>query len=85
MNKVFSEIFSLSKSDVVKAFVIAVLTPAVGYLYQILQGGGDGLDWAQLGKLALSGGVAYIIKQYFSDNQGNVLGIGSHVSGEITP
>ena len=84
MNKLYSEIFSLSKSDVVKAVVMAILTPAVGYVYDILVNGGV-FSWHQLLQLAVAGGVGYIVKQYFTDSQGNILGIGSHVSGEITP
>ena len=84
MNKIFSEIFSLSKSDVVKAIVMAMLTPAVAYLSDILTNGGA-FSWVTALHYALAGGIAYIVKAYFSDSQGNVLGIGSHISGEITP
>jgi hypothetical protein len=65
---------SLNVRDFAKGVMMAVLTPVVGYVYQILSAGTFTFDWSYLGKLALSGFVGYLVKNYFTDSSGKVLG-----------
>lgn len=84
--------FKLGWSDVTRGLTVAILAPLVTSILSILGAiilapGFDvfSVDWNTLGHtLANSaivssyGGFAgYISKQFLSDNQGNVLGIGS--------
>ena len=70
-----SELFKLASSDIVKAVVVAILTPVVGYVLSILQSGSLTIDWHQILILALSGGLGYLVKNFLSDSQGRVLGV----------
>jgi hypothetical protein len=72
-----SSLFNLNWKDIGKAFAMFVITPIVGYIYQILSAGGFDIDWHKVLVLAASGAVAYLLKQLGTDSQGNLLGIGS--------
>ena len=72
-----SNFFALNWKDIGKAVAMAVLTPVVGYVYQVLSAGGFDVDWHKVLVLAATGAVAYLIKQLGTDSQGNLLGIGS--------
>lgn len=69
-----NKLFELSKSDLVKGLVMAVLTPVVGYVLQILNSGSLELDWKKLGLLAITGLLSYLLKNVLSDENGKVLG-----------
>lgn len=67
-------IFKLGSSDLAKGILMAALTPVAGYLYQVLSSGSLAFDWGYLGKLALSGLMAYLLKNFFSDKEGKFAG-----------
>lgn len=74
MNTIKSDFLSLSKNDFVKALVMAVLTPIVAYVGQILVAfsgtGSFSINWTTIGQLALTGFVAYLAKQFGTNSQG---------------
>ena len=76
-----SGMFSLNIKDVLKGLVMAVLSGVLLPLGAILQTPGFNIlqaNWSQVGSIALTGAVtgliAYLIKNYFSNSQGAVLG-----------
>lgn len=78
MNTITSEFLKLSKSDVVKAVIVAVLAPVAGYVGQCLQafsvGGSFAIDPTQVWHFALTGFSAYLVKNLLTDSQGKFLG-----------
>lgn len=69
-----SSFLKLNLSDLQKALVLAVLTPVIGQIQQVVASGSLEFDWAYLGKLALSGLLGYLVKNYFSDASGKLFG-----------
>ena len=69
-----SRLFTLVKSDYVKAAVIAVLAPVVTYIYQYLSTSDGTFDVRELGKIAVSAFVAYLLKNFLTTSEGKFLG-----------
>ncbi len=71
--------FTLNKKDWTKAILIAVLTPVIFIIQQSLDAGNFNLNWKQMAIAAVSGFLAYIIKNFFAPTQtvvsGDVSGI----------
>lgn len=71
-----NKLFSLTSSDVVKGFIMAVLTVVVTALYNSLQSGSLPIEWAfwktQL-MLGLGAGVAYLLKNLFTNSNDQFL------------
>lgn len=70
-----SKPFSLNLQDAAKAILIAAITAILGGLQQALtQHGADfgAYDWAAILDLGLSAGMAYLIKNYFQDADGQI-------------
>lgn len=64
MQTIFSKQFSLQKRDIIRGLVIAVLTSAVTIVQETFQKGELSLDWNLILTASLSGGVAYILKNF---------------------
>jgi len=62
--KVISKQFSLKWRDVVRGFILAVLTPALLIIQQSLEAGSLTFNWHQIGMAAVAGGGAYLIKNF---------------------
>lgn len=76
-----SDLFKIDLSDVAKGAVTAVLSGLALPILAIVQTPGFNIftaDWNQIWILAVNGAVAgfvaYIVKNFFSDSQGRVLG-----------
>lgn len=72
-----SQLFKIDWKDVVKGIVLAMLTAVVAWIVQALGTPGFSLsqvDWNEIGKIALTSGLGYILKNYLSDDNGRVLG-----------
>ena len=65
-------LFSVGKSDFVKGLAVAVLTAVLTAVNQSLQSGA--FDWNQIGTIALTAFVAYLSKNFLSDEQGKIMG-----------
>lgn len=61
-----SKLFSLNWNDVLKGLLMAVITPAIFLIQQAIQNGGFVFDWQKIGMAAVAGGIAYIIKNFFT-------------------
>lgn len=62
--RVISEQFSLKWRDIVRGFILAVLTPALLIVQQSLDAGSLTFNWHQIGMAAIAGGGAYLIKNF---------------------
>lgn len=61
-----SNFLSLNFRDLAKGLLMAVLTPAVVIVQQSLESGVFTTDWKSLGLASLAGGVAYLVKNFFT-------------------
>lgn len=62
--KVISKQFSLKWRDIVRGFILAVLTPSLLIIQQSLEAGSLTFNWHQIGMAAVAGGGAYLIKNF---------------------
>lgn len=68
-----SELFELNWKDTLKGMIIAVGTPLLYYAQEAIPAL---TDFSAVAKIALSAFVAYLIKNFLSDEKGRVFGIG---------
>lgn len=61
-----SKIFQLNWLDLVKGLMMAILTPAVVIVQQSLEAGTFTFDWKIIGLAAVGGGIAYLVKNFFT-------------------
>lgn len=61
-----SDFLKLNINDILKGLLMAVLTPVVVIIQQSLEAGVFVFDWKSIGLAALSGGVAYLVKNFFT-------------------
>lgn len=61
-----SKLFSLNLKDVLKGLLLAVLTPAILIIEQSLDAGTLIFNWQQIAMASLAGGVAYLVKNFFT-------------------
>jgi len=61
-----SNLYSIDYRDILKGLLIAILTPALFLVQQTIETGKLTFDWQQIGMAAVGGGVAYIIKNFFT-------------------
>jgi hypothetical protein len=70
MNSTF---LSLNTKDFIKGLLVAVLSAIVTILYNTIQTGSLDFDWKQIGVMALTSALAYIMKNLFSNSTGGFL------------
>lgn len=73
-------IFQLAWSDIGKGLVVAVFASVAMYLLGVLNTPSFDfslINWTEIGRVALSSGLGYLVKNLVTDNQGNFLTIGS--------
>lgn len=61
-----SKFLSLNGKDILKGLLMAVLTPVVLIIQQSLEAGNLTFNWKQIGMAAIAGGLAYLVKNFFS-------------------
>lgn len=64
-----SKKYKINLRDILKGLFIAVLTPVLFTIQQSLDAGEINLNWKGIAIAAVSGGVAYLIKNFFEDNK----------------
>lgn len=76
MQTIKSEFLKFTANDFVKALFIAVATPVAAVVGQALtvysQGQPFVIDLPSLGHIALAAGVGYLIKQFFTNSNGQL-------------
>lgn len=73
----YSQLFSLNYKDFVKGLAVAIIAVVLGAVQQGLTAHGfdfASYDWGGIIKLSVQTGLAYIIKNYFSNETGQVFG-----------
>lgn len=72
--------FTLKLGDFGRGLLVAVLAAVAAQLLLMLNVPGfsfETFQWAETFRIALVSGLGYLLKNLATDNQGNVLGIGS--------
>jgi F0F1-type ATP synthase assembly protein I len=65
-----SKFLSLNWQDFGKGLLMAILTPVVVIIQQSIELGSWTFNWKIIGLSALSGGLAYLIKNFFTKPSG---------------
>ena len=68
-----SGFLNLNWKDFGKGLLLAVLTAVLGAIYTTLQAGSFSFDWKQIGTLAATSFMAYIMKNLFTNSNGEVM------------
>jgi hypothetical protein len=68
-----STIFTLNTSDFLKGLIMAVLSSVITVIYQTIEAGSLVFDWKAIGTMALTAGLAYIMKNLFTNSTGKFL------------
>jgi len=58
--------FSVSAKDIIKGLIVAVITPVFTIIIASLNAGSLTFDWKAIGITALTAGLAYIVKNFFT-------------------
>ena len=61
-----SKLFSLNLKDLLKGLLLAILTPAILIIEQSLEAGTLVFNWNHILMASLAGGVAYLVKNFFT-------------------
>lgn len=72
------KIFSLNWRDLLKALVVAVLSAVLLGIYNLINSCGfacTGADWLEVLRLGLASSLGYLIKNFFSDEEGKIGGV----------
>lgn len=69
-----SSLGKLNWKDLLKGLAVAVIMAVLTTVYDLLNTG-SALDYKKIGLVALGAGIAYLIKNFGSDQQGNILGV----------
>ena len=64
-----SSFLRLNWFDLAKGLVVAIVAPALVVIQSVWSSGVLNLDWKQLLSVGLAGGLAYLIKNLFTDNK----------------
>lgn len=68
-----SKLWTLQTQDFVKGLVVTVITAVLTLILQVLQNGAA-INWKAVGITALIAGIAYILKNLATDQNGKLLG-----------
>ncbi len=72
-----SSMFRLNTRDFIKGIVVVIMTAALTLFVQLLQTKGfdlTGADWQQIGTVAVTAAIGYLMKNLVSDENDQVLG-----------
>lgn len=69
-NNMNSPFLKLNVQDFLKGLIVAVGSSVVTILYNTLQTGSLTFDWKQIGTVALSSALAYLMKNLFTNSKG---------------
>lgn len=70
-----SKILSLKYRDLFKGFVVSMITVLITSLYNIIKEGNfpNLSDWKMIGATALTAGLSYLIKNFCTNSEGEIL------------
>lgn len=67
-----STLFNLNTQDFIKGLVVAVASSVVTILYSTLESGSLSFDWKQIGIVALTSAIGYLMKNLFTNQEGKL-------------
>lgn len=72
-----SGIFKLNWADLLKGLIVAVLSAGLTFATQFFSTSGTGtpINWKAVGNVAAAAAIAYLLKNFLTNNQGEVVGI----------
>ena len=65
-----SKFLSLNGTDFLKGLLLAVLSPVITIIIQSLNAGSLSFDWKAIATTAASAGLAYLVKNMFTNSAG---------------
>ena len=68
-----ANLFNLNLRDVIKGLVMTVLAAVLASIYQAVTNNAS-VDWNQVLQIAFSTGLGYLIKNFFTDENGKLMG-----------
>lgn len=68
-----SNLFKFNLVDVGRALITAMLTGVLTFIYEALKSG-MAIDWHQVLMIAMIAGLGYLIKNFFSTEDGKFMG-----------
>ena len=69
-----STFLNLNTTDFLKGLLMAVLSSVITVVYQTVQTGSLVFDWKTIATMAITSGLAYIMKNLFTNSTGNLFG-----------
>jgi hypothetical protein len=69
-----SEMFKLNVRDYIKGLAVSVISAILTVILNLLQNG-SAIDWKSVGVVALTTGIAYLLKNVFTDSNQKIAGI----------
>jgi hypothetical protein len=67
-----STFLNLNTTDFIKGLIITVLSSIITVIYQTVEAGSLVFDWKSIGTIALTSGLAYIMKNLFTNSTGKL-------------
>ncbi len=62
--------FSLNYRDLLRGLLIAVITAVITAVYESIQQGGlDKIEWKEVLAIAITAGLSYLVKNYFTPTE----------------
>jgi len=68
-----SDLFKLDWKDAVKGVVMAVLASVLVFVQQSVASSAP-IDWSQIWQIGWAAGLGYILKNFFTDEDGKLMG-----------
>lgn len=78
-------LFSLELKDLLKGFIMAVLTPALLIVQQSLDSGSLTFNCEQIAMASIAGAFAYLVKNFLTNSKGNFLTSEQSIGGSQIP
>jgi hypothetical protein len=68
-----SDLFKLNLFDLLKGLIVSVFTAVLVMISDAIKLGSFSFDWVSIWQTAVTAGVAYLLKQFLTNNQGELL------------
>jgi len=69
----WSKLWSVNTKDWTKGLIIAVISTPLTIIMESLNAGSLTLDWKKVGIVALTAGIAYLVKNFATGSSGRML------------
>jgi len=68
----FSDYLKLNVLDVLKGFVVSIITAVLVLINSTISAGSFSFDWTTIWQTSLTAGVAYLVKNFFTNSTGTL-------------